>query len=95
MYGALDISASGLTAQRTNLDVIAGNIANMYTTRGVDGGPYRRRVAVLAEGGMAGSPGVGGVHVREILNDPSPFRLEHDPSHPDAERSGRHQGYVR
>lgn len=45
---AIDISASGLTAQRLRLDTIASNIANAETTR-VEGeeGPYRRQVVVL------------------------------------------------
>ncbi|MBX5436044.1 MAG: flagellar basal body rod protein FlgC [Alicyclobacillaceae bacterium] len=42
------ISASGLTAERLRLDVIANNIANANTTRTADGGPYRREVVVLA-----------------------------------------------
>ena len=43
----LGIAASGLSAQRARLDVIAANIANAETTRGVDGTPYRRRVVRL------------------------------------------------
>ena len=53
MFGALDISTSGLVAQRVQLDTIAGNIANIESTRRTDGkpGPYLRRVALLAAGG--------------------------------------------
>lgn len=43
------ISGSALTAEKTRLDLVAGNIANMNTTRTVEGGPYRRRTAVFAE----------------------------------------------
>lgn len=46
---SLEISASGLTAERLRMDIIAGNIANAQTTRVADGGPYRRRGVVLAE----------------------------------------------
>lgn len=48
-FAALAISASGLTAQRTRLDVIANNIANADTTRRADGkpGPYRRQRVIL------------------------------------------------
>lgn len=94
MYGALDISTSGLTAQRANLDVIAGNIANMYTTRGADGGAYRRRVALFAEGNPAKGAGAPGVHIRTVVRDPSPLRKELNPSHPDAIKSGPDKGYV-
>lgn len=95
MFGALDISASGLRAQRTNLDVIAGNITNMFTTRGVNGEPFRRRIAVFAEGNPAMGKEGAGVHIQQIARDPSPFRMEFDPSHADAMQSGPHKGYVR
>ena len=44
---AMEISASGLSAQRTRLNIISMNIANAQTTRTADGGPYRRRVTVF------------------------------------------------
>lgn len=94
MFGALDISASALTAQRVNLDVIAGNIANMYTTRGLNGEPYRRRVALFAAGNPSAGEEAPGVHIREVVRDPSPFRREFNPSHPDAAASGPDKGYV-
>ncbi len=46
-FTAMDASASGLTAQRLRLDLIANNIANINTTRTPQGGPYRREVAVF------------------------------------------------
>lgn len=48
IFHALDISASGLTAQRLRLDIIANNIANANTTRTPEGGPFRRQLAVFA-----------------------------------------------
>lgn len=45
---SLGISASGLTAQRLRLDVIANNIANADTTRTASGGPYRREMVELS-----------------------------------------------
>jgi len=95
MFGALDISASALVAQRTNLNVIAGNVANMYTTRGLDGEPFRRRIAMFASGNPSAGKNAPGVHVRKIVRDPSPFRLQFNPSHPDALKSGPKKGYVR
>ncbi|NLU47998.1 MAG: flagellar basal body rod protein FlgC [Syntrophomonadaceae bacterium] len=45
---SLDISASGLTAQRLRMDTIANNMANAETTRNSTGtGPYRRQVVVF------------------------------------------------
>lgn len=89
MFDALDISASGLQAQRTRLDTIAGNIANMNTTRNAHGQvqPYRRRFAVFAPG-RPGEPGGPGVHVQRVEQDRSPFRRVHDPTHPDADKDG-------
>ena len=49
MFDALEISASGLTAERMRMDVTAQNLANAQTTRGADGQPYRRKEVVLAE----------------------------------------------
>ena len=49
MFDALEISASGLTAERLRMDVTAQNLANAQTTRGADGQPYRRKEVVLAE----------------------------------------------
>jgi len=51
LFNALNTSASGLTAQRLRLDLIANNLANANTTRTAEGGPYRRRVPVLATRG--------------------------------------------
>ena len=88
MIGALDISTSGLIAQRIQLDTIAGNIANAQTTRRLDGrsGPFMRRVALLAEGAAGGG---AGVHVQGVVEDTrNQPRLVKDPSHPDADENG-------
>ena len=52
MFSAFDINASGLTAQRYRMDVIAENIANANTTRTEDGTPYRRKSVIFAEKGQ-------------------------------------------
>jgi flagellar basal-body rod protein FlgC len=49
MFPDFRISGSALTAEKTRLDTIAGNLANMNTTRTVEGGPYRRRTVTFAE----------------------------------------------
>ena len=49
----MDIATSALTAERLRMDVIANNIANMDTTRSVNGGPYRRRLTVFQEKGLS------------------------------------------
>lgn len=98
----LGIAASGLSAQRARLDVIAANIANAETTRGPDGTPYRRKVVALEE--VAFQPllersaseepameEVGGVRIRGVAEDLGEGPLVYDPGHPDADDNG----YVR
>ena len=103
MFGGMEISASGLTAQRLRMDVTAENLANAQTTKGADGQPYRRKEVVLREisqGGFgaqltaamgAGSKArPGGVEVAQIATDQTAGKMVYDPSHPDANA----QGYV-
>ncbi len=47
LFSSLNISASGLRAQRKKLDAISSNIANIETTRTEEGGPYRRKVVIM------------------------------------------------
>jgi flagellar basal-body rod protein FlgC len=79
-----DISASGLSAQRTRLDLIAGNLANVETTRAPGGGPYRRLLPVF--GSRGGNP--GGVEVMGTVADAREPRRVHQPGHPDADAEG-------
>jgi flagellar basal-body rod protein FlgC len=92
MFEILDIGASGLQAQRTRLDTIAENIANVNTTRGPNGEktPFRRRLVQFAQGGQAADDSKAGVHVASIDQDQSPFIKKWDPHNPDADE----QGYV-
>lgn len=90
MFGSLDVSTSGLVAQRTRLETIAANLANSNSVMDADGNyaPYRRRFAVFA----AGDPARGskeGVHVSKIMLDRSPLLAKLDPEHPFAK-----DGYV-
>ncbi len=84
----MEISASGLTAQRLRLDIIANNLANAETTRTDEGTPYRRQVPVFREILDQVSGISKGVEVLGILRDNSPFRRVYDPSHPDADPEG-------
>ncbi len=93
----MNISGSGLTAQRMRMDVISENIANVDTTRGADGKPYTRKYVVLEERNnsfadvlmnSAENKTEGGVRVAEIGDDASPYQLVYDPSHPDANEEG-------
>ena len=48
-FNTMNISASGLTAQRLRMDIISENIANVNTTRTADGGPYKRKTVLFEE----------------------------------------------
>jgi len=86
----MHISASGLSAQRIRMNVIAANIANAQTTRTPEGGPYRRREVVFTSVLKSEEIG-GGVKVAGIFPDFSPFKSIYNPAHPDADS----QGYVK
>ena len=93
-FTAMEVSASGLSAQRTRMNVAASNLANAQTTQDAGGGPYKRRDVVLASTDLpAGDEMTGvvkGVKVSQIQQDSAPPRLEYDPGHPQANA----QGYV-
>ena len=100
-FDAIDLAASGLTAERVRMDVTSENLANAQTTNGANGQPYQRQEVVLQQVGggfgaqLAGALGQsgtpGGVQVAGIVNDPTPDQLVYDPGHPGANA----QGYVR
>ena len=98
--GSMSISGSALTATRLRMDVIAENIANIDTTRTEYGGPYRRKYVVFQERRNdrdfasffnRAQSAYGGVRVVNIGRDMSEFKLDYNPSHPDADENG----YVR
>jgi len=94
----MDMSATGMTAQRTRLDIISQNIANVNTTRDADGNPYMRKSVIFQEKAyvsfdeaLINATGhVGkGVKIAKIFEDTSTEgRLVYDPSHPDADEKG-------
>ncbi|TCS80938.1 flagellar basal body rod protein FlgC [Pectinatus cerevisiiphilus] len=103
MFGSIDTSASGMTAERLRMDVISNNIANVNTTRTAQGTAYRRKYVVFEPrtdmeqsasffntfSNELQKPG-DGVRVVRIQDDDSPFKLKYDPGNPDANQ----QGYV-
>ena len=94
MIDPMDISVSGLIAQRTRLNAIASNIANAFTTRDEQGqvNPYRRRAPIFRVGMIAnGEQAEVGVRVEQIIQDPGPLPMKYEPGHPDANADG----YVR
>jgi flagellar basal-body rod protein FlgC len=99
-FDSIDLAATGLTAERTRMDVTAENLANAQTTQTANGQPYQRQEVVLQQvggfgatlaGAMAGKQTPGGVQVAAIVNDPTPDQLVYNPGMPGANA----QGYVR
>lgn len=107
LFTTINTASSGLTAERLRLDVISDNIANVNTTRTVEGGPYRRSRAVFrprVRQPYWRSPflpeklkdkiglGVRVVSIEKDMN--SDLVLKWDPTHPDAIKTGPKTGYV-
>lgn len=96
---SMHISAAGMSAQRTRMDIIAENIANAESTHTVEGGPYRRRQVIFQT--IDTKPSFSSVfkssfnqgshqtvRAAYIAQDQKPFREVYDPSHPDANAKG-------
>jgi len=94
---ALKISASGLAAQRTRLNVLSSNLANANTTHNADGtGPYRRKDPIFQEVRPdsfdktldKASKKISTVQVSDIVEDQTPGPRVYDPNNPDADKEG-------
>jgi flagellar basal-body rod protein FlgC len=99
-FSAMDISSSALTAERTRMNLISGNLANANSTRTPEGGPYKRKDAVFSATPVgstfnralnsAAGQQARQVEITEIVEDKNPPRMQYEPGHPDANA----QGYV-
>jgi flagellar basal-body rod protein FlgC len=98
LFSSIETSASGLTAERFRLDLIASNLANAETTRTASGEPYRRKIALFAPrqarysfrdvlGAQMSAMGQG-VRVAGVGEDISPLKRTYMPGHPDADDEG-------
>ncbi len=104
LFSGMNISASGLTANRLRMDVVSSNIANANTNRAelVNGEwvPYRRKSVNLSQIGVSpfqqqlqsamgkSSSAISGVAVSGIKDDQAPFVQTYNPDHPDANEEG-------
>lgn len=98
ILAGMRVSASGMAAQRTRMNTISSNIANVNTTQTPEGGPYRRKDVVFEAMPDAKSFGeiltsapqkdISRVQVTDILVDEKPPRLEYLPDHPEADENG-------
>ena len=97
MITAMDISTSALVAQRTRLNAIASNVANMSTTRNENGDvePYQARFVVFQEdNNMKMASGATGVKVASVETETMEPNYKYQPGHPMAIKEGDHKGYV-
>ncbi|MTD94799.1 flagellar basal body rod protein FlgC [Hyphomicrobium sp. xq] len=82
------IAAAGLDVQSHRMRIIAENMANAQSTANTPGGdPYTRKTIVFSndfDEAMGGNL----VGVEQIGKDPSPYRVERNPSHPAADADG-------
>jgi flagellar basal-body rod protein FlgC len=101
-FDAINISATGLTAERTEMDVTSENLANAQSTNG--GTPYKPQAVELQSVGsgstfqseLASAMGTGdtsdgtpgGVQVSSIVNENVPDQLVYDPGNPQANKGG-------
>lgn len=94
---AIDIGASALKAERTHLNVVSMNLANVKTTRTAEGGPYRRKEAIFQETEVspfaktmqsAMDQDLKGVRVASIQTDNRQLKKVYEPGHPDADKEG-------
>lgn len=100
MFKSINVSATGLTAERLRMDIISKNIANANTTRTSSGTPYRRQVPIFKEkdnhqpfssilkNAQNNLQSGNGVEVTSIAEDKSPFKKIFNPGHPDADQDG-------
>ncbi len=99
IFNSINISSTGLSAERTRMDIISNNISNANTTKTSSGLPYKRQMAVFEEkknisfskclsNKLNCCENLEGVKIRSIKEDNSPFKKIYDPGHPDANKDG-------
>ena len=101
-FDGYNVATSGMSAQRTRINVVSANIANAQTTHSTDGGPYKKQNVifeeVLLDANKKQSDGNNdskidqlshrGVGVKEILDSKDEPVLKYEPEHPDANEKG-------
>jgi flagellar basal-body rod protein FlgC len=96
-FTAMNVSSAAMSAERTRMNLISGNLANANSTRTAEGGPYKRKDAVFTATPTTESfnstldrarQGLDSVAVTAIVEDSSPPRMQYDPTHPDADAKG-------
>lgn len=101
-FDGYNVATSGMSAQRSRINVVSSNIANAQTTHTVDGGPYKKQNVVFQEM-LLDNQGrkkelnsektidplsLRGVGVKEILESKEQPMMKYEPNHPDANKDG-------
>lgn len=101
-FDGYNVATSGMSAQRTRINMVSANIANAQTTHTTDGGPYKKQNVVFEEVLLDSAKNknkenlsdeidplsLRGVGVREILDSKEEPILKYEPEHPDANKDG-------
>jgi flagellar basal-body rod protein FlgC len=94
ILSGIDSTSAALNAERLRMDVVSENIANVNTTKGIDGKPYQRKQLVFEsvlraqQGGDAGNSGAETVAIARVEKDNRPPRMVYNPGSPDANAQG-------
>ncbi len=87
LFKGLEIAITGMEAQRVRIDISSSNLSNVNSTKAENGEPYRRKVPIF-EAVLDKETNLTTVRVKDIVADPSPFKMKFDPNHPDADQNG-------
>ena len=95
LFSAMQVSASGMSAERARAELLVENMANAETTRTPEGGPYKRQDAVFATevqtspfSAVFQNEMASGVTVADVVEDQTAPDLRYQPGHPDANAAG-------
>ncbi|MGB3751472.1 MAG: flagellar basal body rod protein FlgC, partial [Arcobacteraceae bacterium] len=101
-FDGYDVATSGMSAQRTRINMVSSNIANAQTTHTTEGGPYKKQNVVFEEVLLNSTKkdkennfadqldplALRGVNVKEIIDSKEDAILKYEPEHPDANEDG-------
>ena len=87
LFKGLEVAITGMEAQKVRIDISSSNLSNVNSTKAENGEPYRRKVPIF-EAVLDKQTNLTKVRVKDIVADPSPFKMKFDPNHPDADQNG-------
>lgn len=100
-FDGYNVATSGMSAQRTRINIVSANIANAQTTHTKDGGPYKKQNVVFEEmlleaqkGQKLDNPDIKneaalrGVGIKTVIESKDKPVMKYEPNHPDANKDG-------